>query len=363
MPHSEAPFPPARPGDERAGAPGGRRAPDRRPGAHGRAPGLPAWPSQSFQTGAWGSAGLQASGTCGQSRKTSRSHTLGLRACRSPLLPPSTPWAASGCPGTTQQPLSIFSDIRGHRHQVALVWQPQLCLSAPAAEGPAGEQGWSPPPRKGPPEGASWLGAPLKAEARGGDGLAVGARPEARLPPVHPQRLLRDGGRHRRTAAPWRPGCRTALWRDSPGVPITALTPRAGHVPATARGPRQAAASGGALHLARLAAWADRRDSGFPSRPGHRPSPFRAPHHCCCHWGSGGSQPDESGPPGGVSRVAFHPDDGRHPANQRGGSHGGAAVCHVPSGRHSRPGVSVRGSPVSYAQLTRSENVARQSWK
>lgn len=158
------------------------------------------------------------------------------------------------------------------------------------------------------------------------------------------------------------PGVRGAELRCG-GTPRACRSQRSLPGPASARGPRQAAASGGALHLARLAAWADRRDSGFPSRPGHRPSPFRAPHHCCCHWGSGGSQPDEPGPPGGVSRVAFHPDDGRHPANQRGGAHGGAAVCHVPSGRHSRPGVSVRGSPVSYAQLTRSENVARQSWK
>lgn len=241
---------------------------------------------------------------------------------------------------------------------MALVWQPQLCLSAPAAEGPAGEQGWSPPPRKGPPEGASWLGAPLKAEARGGDGLAVGARPEARLLPT----LSGSSGTAGGIGALPPPGVRGAELRCG-GTPRACRSQRSLPVPATARGPRQAAASGGALHLARLAAWADRRDSGFPSRPGHRPSPFRAPHHCCCHWGSGGSQPDESGPPGGVSRVAFHPDDGRHPANQRGGSHGGAAVCHVPSGCHSRPGVSVRGSPVSYAQLTRSENVARQSWK
>lgn len=272
-PTAKPPFPPARPGDERAGAPGGRRAPDRRPGAHGRAPGLPSWPSQSFQTGAWGSAGLQASGTCGQSRKTSRSHTLGLRACRSPLLPPSTPWAASGCPGTTQQPLSIFSDIRGHRHQVALVWQPQLCLSAPAAEGPAGEQGWSPPPRKGPPEGASWLGAPLKAEARGGDGLAVGARPEARLPPVHPQRLLRDGGRHRRTAAPWRPGCRTALWRDSPGVPITALTPRAGHGAGTQAGGRL----GGSPALSSFSRLGRQAGQRLPKSPRPQTQPLQGP--------------------------------------------------------------------------------------
>lgn len=156
---------------------------------------------------------------------------------------------------------------------MALVWQPQLCLSAPAAEGPAGEQGWSPPPRKGPPEGASWLGAPLKAEARGGDGLAVGARPEARLPPAHPQRLLRDGGRHGRTAAPWRPGCRTALWRDSPGVPITALTPRAGHGAGTQAGGRL----GGSPALSSFSRLGRQAGQRLPKSPRPQTQPLQGP--------------------------------------------------------------------------------------
>lgn len=202
----------------------------------------------------------------------------------------------------------------------------------------------------GPSEG----GGRRRRRARGGSsaGSAPSARPPSAAPPGR-----RAASAHCRPLASGVQNCAVA------GLPGRA--DHSAHSPCRPRrgDPGRRPPRGGALHLARLAAWADRRDSGFPSRPGHRPSPFRAPHHCCCHWGSGGSQPDESGPPGGVSRVAFHPDDGGHPANQRGGSHGGAAVCHVPSGRHSRPGVSVRGSPVSYAQLTRSENVARQSWK
>lgn len=80
-------------------------------GRPGRARRLPAWPSQSFQTGAWGSASLRASGT--ERKDVPESHP-GLESLLPPPRAPTRPGYPLGAQSTQQLLSSIFSDIQGH---------------------------------------------------------------------------------------------------------------------------------------------------------------------------------------------------------------------------------------------------------